>query len=164
MQDNSVKSLLGFRWVLHKSNLTSVDPTFFSIDKFVLKNIQPGDSCCLDDLPEFYSQIIPNLHSVPIKKYQNIIAINPSAFAYKSLEDIQLIISNFITHLDINGHLIISINFDNLIYDRVNISINKLIATWINSLKNLNLTCQKSLYCPQKFFGYGDYFFIFKHE
>jgi hypothetical protein len=163
MQNNIVKSKLGFRWVLHELNLKSADPTFFSIDKFILKNIQSGDSCCLDDLPEFYSQVIPNLHSIPIKKYQNIIAINSSAFDYKSIEEIEIIIGNFVTHLDTNGNLIISINFDNLIYDRVNISIDLLITTWINSLKNLNLICVQSLYCPQKFFGYGDYFFIFKY-
>lgn len=165
MQDeNIIKTHLGFRWVLYESNLQSNDLTFFLIDKFVLENLLPGDSCCLDDLPDFYSSVICNLTSIRLEKYQNIIAINPLAFSYKSLEDIQSIIANYILHLDKNGHLIISINFDNLIYDRTNIPIKLLINRWVENLKDLNLICIKSLYQPNRPFGYGDYFFVFRYE
>lgn len=163
MQDLEIlNSYLGFRWALHQSNQTS-SPRYFLIDKFVLNNLIEGDSCCLDDIPDFYKYAIKNLDSALNTKYSNIICINSIALSYKKFEDIFNFLLGCRTFLNSPGRIILSLTTDNLIYDRVNLPIEIEINFWIKELSSSGLNCILWKKIDSAPYGYGNLFFVFGH-
>jgi len=159
------KSHFGFRWVIYTLNRKSKNKTLFALDKFVLKNLSAGTTYCFDDLPDFYVGIIESLYTaVDDKKFTNLISINCQEFKYKTPAQINLIIEDYLRLLDDQGRLIFSVNLDNLIYDRVNLSINTLIDQWILELAKMKLTLTAKLVNFNAPAGYGHCFFALTYD
>jgi hypothetical protein len=132
-----INSYCGFRQVIYQRNLTSDDITLFYIDKFIINNLCPGSSICLDDIPNYYKNIIDDLN-MSHEKYDNIIIINNSNFAYKTSIEINTLLTDYKNLLTEHGRILISLNLHNIIYDRVNVTVDSIVDQSVTNFKLLN--------------------------
>jgi hypothetical protein len=160
-----LKSYQGFRWLFYKLNKRNQNKVLHQTDQFVLKNLQNGISCCIDDLPKYYSNIISNLYyNLDDNKFDNIISINSSNFRYKTLTDINDVLLSLTNNLTLTGQLIFSLNLDNLKYDRANISLSTLFDQWASDLKTHNLILKNKLINFNLPAGFGHCFFVVGYD
>jgi hypothetical protein len=154
MLKQDFKEHCGFRAVIHQRS----DQILFYIDKFVINNIKPGTSLCLDDIPNYYQRVVDNLN-IPSDNYDNIIIINSSKFLYRQVDELNAILIKHKSLLTSQGQLIISINLNQIIYDRVNVTVDSLIRSitqgFVVSKKLINFKVPA---------GYGNCFLVLTNE
>ena len=148
----------GVRQVIYQRNLKSDDITLFYIDKFIINNLHPGNSICLDDIPNYYKNVIDNLN-MSHEKYDNIIIINSTNFAYKTSVEINTLLTDYKNLLTEPGRILISLDLHNILYDRVNVTVNSIVDQSVTNFKLLNKFINFNL--PG---GYGNCFLVLENE
>lgn len=152
------------RWTVMRHNQKNKEKLLALNDQFVLANLMSGDTLCYNCLGEMYQGIIPNLSTLANKKYNNIVLINNMEFKYKTIDQLVDLINNIARqYLLANGRLIMSLEHRYLIYDRVDVSVDTLLKTLINSLKKFTPVAKLNLLRRSQP-GYGDYFLCLNYN
>lgn len=148
------------RWAVLRHNQKHDQKIVLLEDQFVLKNLISGNTLCIDCLGEMYQDIIPNLSTLASdKKYNNLVLINNVLFKYKTLEQIFSYVNELAnTVLLPGGRVILSFEHRFLIYNRIEVSVDTLLASCTQYLTNFKLHKMLNLFGKSQP-GYGDYFF-----
>jgi hypothetical protein len=151
------------RWAVMRHNQKNDNKILLFEDQFVLKNINSGTTACYNCLGEMYQDIIPNLECrlVPC---DNLVLINNLEFKYKTVDEItQLLLGLAQKHLSVGGRIILSIQHRFLIYNRCVVSVDSLLATWFDGIKEFKVLKALNLLGKTQP-GYGDYFFVLEYS
>jgi hypothetical protein len=153
------------RWAVLRLNQKQEQKILLLNDQFVTKNLLDGTTLCYECLGEMYQGIIPNLSTVlDDNKYNNLVLINNFAFKYNTLDQITVYLDKLAHRALVpGGRIILSFEHRHLIYNRVEISVNTLLDSWTQSLKNFKLLRMANLLGKSQP-GYGDYFFCLEYK
>ena len=153
------------RWAVLRHNQKHSEKVLLLNDQFVLKNLLPGSTLCYECLGDVYQGVIPNLSTaVSDKKHNNLVLINNLEFKYKSFEELNVYLEDLAGKTLLpGGRVILSLSHRFLIYNRVEISVNTLLTTWIQGLKKFKLQTMANLLGRSQP-GYGDYFFCLNYQ
>lgn len=148
------------RWAVMRHNQKNTSKELLILDQFVLKNLLPGKTLVHNCLGEMYNYIIPEL-SIKIEPgvtYNNLVLINNVEFKYKTVDQINSYLEELASVLDSKGRIIFSFEHRFLIYNRVELTIENMLNTFIKKLEKFNLIKMLNLFNKSQP-GYGDYFF-----
>jgi hypothetical protein len=129
-------------------------------DQFILKNLIPGATIFHNCLGEMYRDIVDLTAS---GRYNNLVLINNLEFKYKTVDQI----NNWVLELAEQvllpgGRIIMSVNHQFLIYNRVGVSVDALTKTWFDKFNKIKLIKFLNLLNKSNP-GYGDYFFCVEY-
>jgi hypothetical protein len=156
-----LKSHYMARWTVLRNNQKHVNKILALEDQIVLKNLMPGTTLCYNCLGEIYNGMID---MTPSKKYQNLVLINNREFKYKTVDQLNDYVQGLAEQFLLSGgRIIVSVSHRFLIYNRVELSVNTLLAQCFSKvnkftvIKSLNLLNKANQ-------GYGDYFFCINYQ
>lgn len=149
----SCKSHYGSRW---RGTTTSIH------GRVVQKMLMPGSTLALDC--ELVYPEIPDLHTARVGNYNNILALNPIEFKYRTLEQLknQLLVLQTMTLP--YGRMFVSFNFQFVNFNRLQKDFYQALEIWINELSQHNIVLIKNFTKSLPSTGdWGDCFFIFEN-
>jgi hypothetical protein len=165
-QIRTLKSHYLSRWAVLRQNQKQDQKVLLLIDQFVLKNLTCGDTLCFDCLGEMYQDIITNLSTEvnKNKKYNSLVLINNLEFKYKTLDQIASYIDELASKVLLpNGRVILSFEHRFLIYNRIDVSVDTMLGSWMQHSKKFKLHRMLNLLGNSQP-GYGDYFFCLDYK
>jgi hypothetical protein len=141
----------GERWVSFVHNKKNDDKVILPLDKFVLDSVKNFPVLALNCLGQIYKNII-NVDIIPKhNNYSTLILVNNSEFKYCTHLEIIEKVLDYSSYLKKESRIILNINFEFLIYDRISISANNVVE--IFKLKFL----EKGFVSTQTKFSMTDY-------
>ena len=162
-QARFLKSHYQSRWTVLRHNQKNNDKILLFNDQFVLKNLTPGKTLAYNCLGDMYHDIIPNLSLTAghDRVYNNLVLINNTEFKYKTLEQISEFVENLAeSTLLRDSRIILSFEHRFLVYNRVEVSVNSMLANWPGQFKQRQMLNLLRKTQP----GYGDYFFCLDYK
>lgn len=171
MQKTIIRNLrpdYGARWSLLKSNIKNDEVQILSLhDKFIIDNLNDGNTLVLDFIGLQYKKIIKNLDlSVQVnKKYDNLI-LDHVRFKYKSLDEIATeIVDLSKLVLNQNAKIIFSFNYQFLKFNRLKYNFEDAISNFLVELQKCNIILKHRLkkQIPSTS-PYGDCFFVAEYQ
>jgi hypothetical protein len=141
----------GERWVSFVHNKKNDDKVILPLDKFVLDSVKNFPVLAFNCLGQIYKNII-NVDVIPEhNNYSTLILVNNPEFKYCTHLEIIEKVLNYSSYLKKESRIILNINFEFLIYDRISISANNVVE--IFKLKFL----EKGFVSTQTKFSMTDY-------
>jgi len=117
----------GERWVSFVHNKKNDDKVILPLDKFVLDSVKNFPVLALNCLGQIYKNII-NVDVIPEhNNYSTLILVNNSEFKYCTHLEIIEKVLDYSSYLKKESRIILNVNFEFLIYDRISISVNNLV-------------------------------------
>jgi hypothetical protein len=117
----------GQRWTSFIHNKKNDDKVILPLDKFVLDSIKNFPVLALNCLGEIYKDII-DIDIIPKHNdYSTLILVNNHEFKYSTPLEIFEKVLNYSFYLKKESRIILNINFEFLIYDRISISANNVV-------------------------------------
>lgn len=158
-----VQQHYGERWNSFIHNRKNDDKVILPGDKFVLDSVKNFPVLALNCLGQIYKDII-DIDVIPQhKNYSTLILINNEAFNYLTPTEIVEKVLHYSFYLKKESRIILNINFQFLIYDRISISSNSVVEIFKSKFLEKGFVSTETKFSMTEYdwdSGFGNLFLI----